>query len=1033
MGSKKAVKVGYRYLFGIHMGVGKAIDELVAIEVGGKRAWTGSVTSNQRISINAPELFGGDDGEGGIRGSLDVMMGAADQPVNASLAAMLGGLVPAFRGVCTLFYDGLVTSMNPYPKAWKMRVRRALTGWDGGVWYPERCVINMASGAIKAMNPAHIIYECLTNRDWGGAMDRSRLNDASFRAAADVLHAEGFGLCLRWVRQDSLSTFVSHVLDHIGGNLFVSRQTGEFELTLVRDDYDPESLPLFDEDSGLLSITEDDNSATAGAANEVIIKWRNPIDNSNRQKRERSLAAIQAAGQQLSVTIEYPGIPTAELAGRVAVRDLRARSIGLKRFKVQLDRRGRNIKPGAPFRIRSLSRGIEVMVVRAGRFEDGTLADGKITITAVQDVFGLPATSMTPPQPGGWVPPDTAPAPVAIRRLTEVTWRDLVQTIDAANLNLVDQTTAFIAALAIKPTALSLGFAVESRVSTGAYVRVGQGDFCPTGLLVAGISSAAGPTIIQLSATGNLDLVEVGSAALIDNEIVRVDAIDLETLSVTIARGCVDTVPAAHSAGTRVWFFEDYVGEDPTEYSSGVSVQVRLRTVTSSGTLAPELAGTDTLALVGRQALPYPPGNFRIGGDVNPAGVVGDVVASWAHRDRLLQADQLIDTQASNIGPEAGTTYTFRLLRADTQAVLASQAAIGGTTATLATTHVGPVIAELWSVRGGLASLQRHRWHFSYLPVAMAILGDVPQLSESVPFSSTLTVTAGQAPIVWGLGSGTLPPGVELSSGGVLQGTPEAVGTYSITVVATDAQSFTASRAYALVVGDAPAVPSEYTDVVVSLSPFGYWRLGESSGTVALDSSGNSRNGVYAGTRLARPSLIPSDPSDGAMGCNGSGYVNVALASPLAVSGKTVLMSIKMDSFAAFSYLCHFGSYGQSGARGLAVYINTNGTLSLEWVEGSFRYIHFTEFAAVLGVAYRLTLRFESSQSVSLFVNGVLVATKTTTLNMAAEPGTSIRIGAGSGSAAAAVAVLRGDIDEFAVIPSALSDAEILYIEDAAV
>lgn len=712
MGSKKAVKVGYRYLFGIHMGIGKAIDELVAIEVGGKRAWTGSVTSNQRISINAPELFGGDDGEGGISGSLDVMMGAADQPVNASLAAMLGGLVPAFRGVCTLFYDGLVTSMNPYPKAWKMRVRRALTGWDGATWYPERCVIEMASGAIKAMNPAHIIYECLTNRDWGGAMDRSRLNDASFRAAADVLQAEGFGLCLRWVRQDSLSTFVSHVLDHIGGNLFVSRQTGEFELTLVRDDYDPESLPLFDEDSGLLSITEDDNSATAGAANEVIIKWRNPIDNSNRQKRERSLAAIQAAGQQLSVTIEYPGIPTAELAGRVAVRDLRARSIGLKRFKVQLDRRGRNIKPGAPFRIRSLSRGIEVMVVRAGRFEDGTLADGRITITAVQDVFGLPATSMTPPQPGGWVPPDTAPAPVAIRRLTEVTWRDLVQTIDAANLALVDNTTAYIAALAIKPTALSLGFAVESRVGSAAYVRVGPGDFCPTGLLVAGVTSTA--TSIQLSAPDNLDLVQVGSAALIDNEIVRVDAIDLETLIVTIARGCVDTVPAAHSAGARVWFFEDYVGEDPTEYSSGVSVQVRLRTVTSSGTLAPELAGTDTLALVGRQARPYPPGNFRLGGVVNPASIEGDVVASWAHRDRLLQADQLIDTQAGNIGPEAGTTYSFRLLRADTLAVLASQTGISGTTATLTTTYVGQIVAELWSVRGGLNSLQWHRWQFAH-------------------------------------------------------------------------------------------------------------------------------------------------------------------------------------------------------------------------------------------------------------------------------------------------------------------------------
>lgn len=713
MGSKKAVKVGYRYLFGIHMGVGKAIDELVAIDVGGKRAWTGSVTSNQRISINAPELFGGDDGEGGISGTLDVMMGAPDQPVNASLAAMLGGLVPAFRGVCTLFYDGLVTSMNPYPKAWKMRVRRALKGWDGAVWYPERCVIEMAGGVIKAMNPAHIIYECLTNRDWGGAMDRSRLNDASFRAAADVLHAEGFGLCLRWVRQDSLSTFVSHVLDHIGGNLFVSRQTGEFELTLVRDDYDPESLPLFDEDSGLLAITEDDNSATAGAANEVIIKWRNPIDNSSRQKRERSLAAIQAAGQQLSVTIEYPGIPTAELAGRVAVRDLRARSIGLKRFKVQLDRRGRNIKPGAPFRIRSLSRGIEVMVVRAGRFEDGTLADGKITITAVQDVFGLPATSMTPPQPGGWVPPNTAPAPVAIRRLTEVTWRDLVQTMDAANLNLVDQTTAFIAALAIKPTSLSLGFAVESRVGSAAYVRVGPGDFCPTGLLVAGISSTA--TSIQLSAPDNLDLVEVGSAALIDNEIVRVDAINLDTLSVTIARGCVDTVPAAHSGGARVWFFEGYVGEDPTEYSSGVNVQVRLRTVTSSGTLAPELATVDSLALVARQARPYPPGRLLIGGFSYPDSVEGDVLVDWAHRDRLIQGDQLIDTSLASIGPEAGTTYSARLLRAADNVVLDTKTGIVGSSTTLATSYEGLVTAEVWSTRAGLESLQRLKHTFTRL------------------------------------------------------------------------------------------------------------------------------------------------------------------------------------------------------------------------------------------------------------------------------------------------------------------------------
>lgn len=714
MGSKKAVKVGYRYLFGIHMGVGRGpMDELVEIRVGDKRAWAGSVTSNQTITINAPELFGGDNGEGGIQGTLDVMMGAPDQPLNSRLAAMLGGLVPAFRGVCTLFYDGLVTSLNPYPKAWKMRWRRNLNGWDGATWYPAKCVVLMESGQIKAMNPAHIIYECLTNRDWGGGMDRSRIDDAVFRVAADALHAEGFGLCMRWVRSDSLSAFVSNVLDHIGGNLFISRNTGLFELTLVRDDYNPDLLPLFDENSGLLSISEDDNSATAGAANEVIIKWHSPIDDTKRQKRERNLAAIQSDGQILSTVIDYSGIPTSELASRVAVRDLRARSVGLKRFKVQLDRRGRNIKPGAAFRIRSLSRGIEAIVVRAGRFEDGTLANGSITITAVQDVFGLPATSMTPPQAPGWVPPNTTPQAATIRRLAETTWRDLAQTIDAANLALVDPTACFIGAMAVRPSSLSLGYVIQSRIGSAAYETRAEGDFCPSGLLVSAIPAEPGPTVIQLTSATDIDQLALGSAALLDDEIVRIDAIDLVTNSLTLGRGCIDTVPRSHAAGVRLWCFDDFAGADPTEYSPGVTVQTRLLTNTSSGALDPVLATTDTLVTAQRQARPYPPGQFRLGGLSYPSNIKGDVTLSWAHRDRLIQADQLIDNTLGNIGPEAGTTYSARLLRADTNAVLSNQTGISGTTTILTTTYVGQVIAELWAVRGGLESLQRHRWAFS--------------------------------------------------------------------------------------------------------------------------------------------------------------------------------------------------------------------------------------------------------------------------------------------------------------------------------
>lgn len=57
----------------------------------------GSITTNGQVRINAPELFGGDKGEGGLDGTLDVLFGDEDQGVLPRLAAMLGGLVPAFR------------------------------------------------------------------------------------------------------------------------------------------------------------------------------------------------------------------------------------------------------------------------------------------------------------------------------------------------------------------------------------------------------------------------------------------------------------------------------------------------------------------------------------------------------------------------------------------------------------------------------------------------------------------------------------------------------------------------------------------------------------------------------------------------------------------------------------------------------------------------------------------------------------------------------------------------------------------------
>jgi hypothetical protein len=84
----------------------------------------------------------------------------------------------------------------------------------------------------------------------------------------------------------------------------------------------------------------------------------------------------------------------------------------------------------------------------------------------------------------------------------------------------------------------------------------------------------------------------------------------------------------------------------------------------------------------------------------------------------------------------------------------------------------------------------------------------LPAARAGVPYTATLVALGGPDPDSFGqaagatfaVTAGTLPAGLTLSPGGVLGGTPTAVGTFSFTVTATDAPS-SATQQYTLTVG----------------------------------------------------------------------------------------------------------------------------------------------------------------------------------------------------------------------------------------
>lgn len=681
MGKAKKQTVGYRYYMGIHMGIGHGpVDALLKISVGDKTAWSGRATRSQTININAGKLFGGDKSEGGIEGPFELMMGEATQVPSNGLKKMLGGLVPGFRRKVTGYFNGLVCSMNPYPKTWEFMVERVLKGWDGAVWYQEKAVIQLeerdGSGkAVKfnAMNAAHIIYECCTNREWGRGMSRARMDDAEFRKAADTLYDEKFGLCIAWYREDTVNTFIQKVLDHIHAVLVPDKTTGLYRLKLLRADYDLASLPQMTVDSGILAFNEVSLNAVPETVNELTVNWHNPITNSDSPVRLHNQASIQSTGAILSDSRDYQGIPTQEMAMLVCLRDLKLSSIPLRRFELECDHTFYSIQPGDVIRVRDVSRGIDDMAIRVATTEESEITKGGVKISAVQDLYSLPMSSFGGVQPPSWIPPDTKPA-LARRRVYEIPYIDLNALLPKGEFAAIGQHSGYLGVAAERPTPLSLGYelAVKNPYTSGdqslsGFIEDGAGSFAPVGDL----SAAMGYLDTTMSLTNDTDIedVYVGAGIMVGEEIVRVEAVAGTVL--TVARGCADTVPQQHNAGETAWVYRDEIGGDAIEYFGGENIGVKVMPYTrAEGTYPIESTPIDELGFNWRFFRPYAPGNVLMN-EVPWFNTqvlnrnTPTLAVTWTHRDRVLQADKLIEHQQGDIGPENGQAYVVRVRNPD--------------------------------------------------------------------------------------------------------------------------------------------------------------------------------------------------------------------------------------------------------------------------------------------------------------------------------------------------------------------------------
>lgn len=233
--------------------------------------------------------------------------------------------------------------------------------------------------------------------------------------------------------------------------------------------------------------------------------------------------------------------------------------------------------------------------------------------------------------------------------------------------------------------------------------------------------------------------------------------------------------------------------------------------------------------------------------------------------------------------------------------------------------------------------------------------------------------------------------------------------------------------------GSGTAVP-KYKAAVLGSVPALYWRLGETVGTTAADTSGNGNTGTYTGTyTLGQSSLLSSDSSDASVSvgsASASGYIQSSYSAPWVAGSK-----VSIECWAKWT--AQGDADTTNGGAGIFATAGTNTHLYLTIntqasASGSAGDVWFTPDrlsaspactwtgATTKAGTHHYVLTFdEAADTAELFVDGVSKGTKTVTTAYSTAETQTFKAGDDG------LTQWQGLVDEVAVYTRILSAAEI--------
>ena len=559
---------------------------------------------NRSIEIVAEAIYGGSYKEGGVQGRVDLMLGLADQQVNPDLKKVIakGGACPAFRGVTSLYFHDFYFGTQPNMKPIKFLVSRVQRTFYGqSQWHLSKAKIG------ADMNPAHIIREILVSPipDWGMNLSETLIDEASFRAAADQLYDEDFGLSFVWDKEGTTSNFLEVVCDHINAIIITDRTTQQRKLKLIRDDYDFNSLRVLTYDE-VKSVMAYNMTEPVDLHNHVVVNYWD-----RRARSKGSITKSNPAMYDIVRTINsksknYDGCKRYELAERLAVRDLKMLSTPLSKIKLQCNRLAFNLELGQVIRVKLEYDIIEDVAYRINKLTYDENCN-YVTVEAIQDIFGLP--KYTPAPAPNIITPSAEPTNAKNVIIIEASYLDIVRSQQDKNVN---NAYSHLQVFAEK-NYIETNYTLLAKTNEDFIIQ-GVGQFTNG---QAKLKEKIDKQATTLKVTSFVDLSELDVLQL-NNERMLIVSIDVQDGSISVLRGYEDTHPSDHPVNTPLYNLERAFF-DSVPFDVGANVQLKLITNSASGATLPlAQATTYNTSINGRHSAPYPPQNIKLNGEYYP-------------------------------------------------------------------------------------------------------------------------------------------------------------------------------------------------------------------------------------------------------------------------------------------------------------------------------------------------------------------------------------------------------------------------------